>query len=332
MPVNASLQDTVVADRGSTNSDPNTGHRDESGGGTNEADVDYRTSGDASTNAPTLVAGSRSGSAAFDLRSEDSRRESTYHTDSVAKNARQNSQDVHLQIPQEGSAARRPIETSIWDWDTPLESVGESSSYYYEPQGELLQERYQHPSKSEFSIPQALSSSGAHWPFPTSAVSASTSQGFAVPKRPPGAPGSVAGSKRKSADRESSSSGKQPDPKRSSRMMSESGEELTSPVDKPPAHSTRSHAGPGPGPGPRLRSATDTTDSRSRPSAADTEAAGPHAGTSNPRRTLTDPAIPMVLPARKVFPIQIGDKLFRLSGASISSDGKPILLYLLEVC
>jgi hypothetical protein len=33
-------------------------------------------------------------------------------------------------------------------------------------------------------------------------------------------------------------------------------------------------------------------------------------------------AAPMVLPARKVFPIQIGDKLFRLSGASISSDGK----------
>jgi hypothetical protein len=30
----------------------------------------------------------------------------------------------------------------------------------------------------------------------------------------------------------------------------------------------------------------------------------------------------LVLPARKVFPIQIGDKLFRLSGASISSDGK----------
>ena len=28
----------------------------------------------------------------------------------------------------------------------------------------------------------------------------------------------------------------------------------------------------------------------------------------------------MVLPPRKVFPIQIGDKLFRLSGASISSD------------
>ena len=34
------------------------------------------------------------------------------------------------------------------------------------------------------------------------------------------------------------------------------------------------------------------------------------------------PTIQMALPARKVFPIQIGDKLFRLSGASISSDGK----------
>ena len=34
------------------------------------------------------------------------------------------------------------------------------------------------------------------------------------------------------------------------------------------------------------------------------------------------PPMHMALPARKVFPIQIGDKLFRLSGASISSDGK----------
>jgi len=34
------------------------------------------------------------------------------------------------------------------------------------------------------------------------------------------------------------------------------------------------------------------------------------------------PPIHMALPARKVFPIQIGDRLFRLSGASINSDGK----------
>lgn len=32
--------------------------------------------------------------------------------------------------------------------------------------------------------------------------------------------------------------------------------------------------------------------------------------------------IPSVLPHEKVFPIQIGSELFRLSGASISSDGQ----------
>lgn len=37
--------------------------------------------------------------------------------------------------------------------------------------------------------------------------------------------------------------------------------------------------------------------------------------------TLRGPDIPHVLPHEKVFPIQIGSKLFRLSGASISSDG-----------
>jgi hypothetical protein len=38
-----------------------------------------------------------------------------------------------------------------------------------------------------------------------------------------------------------------------------------------------------------------------------------------PRRLNTD--IPYILPHEKVFPIQIGSELFRLSGASISSDG-----------
>ena len=38
-----------------------------------------------------------------------------------------------------------------------------------------------------------------------------------------------------------------------------------------------------------------------------------------PRKWNTD--IPVVLPHERVFPIQIGTELFRLSGASISSDG-----------
>jgi hypothetical protein len=38
-----------------------------------------------------------------------------------------------------------------------------------------------------------------------------------------------------------------------------------------------------------------------------------------PRKLNTD--IPNILPHERVFPIQIGSELFRLSGASISSDG-----------
>lgn len=43
------------------------------------------------------------------------------------------------------------------------------------------------------------------------------------------------------------------------------------------------------------------------------------------------PDIPQILPHEKVFPIQIGSELFRLSGASISSDGQYILLLCVDL-
>ena len=42
--------------------------------------------------------------------------------------------------------------------------------------------------------------------------------------------------------------------------------------------------------------------------------------------------IPMVLPHERVFPIQIGSDLFKLSGASISSDGRPFFFCFLLFC
>lgn len=39
--------------------------------------------------------------------------------------------------------------------------------------------------------------------------------------------------------------------------------------------------------------------------------------------------IPIVLPHERVFRIQIGSELFTLSGASLSSDGKQSILYLI---
>lgn len=38
------------------------------------------------------------------------------------------------------------------------------------------------------------------------------------------------------------------------------------------------------------------------------------------------PKIPHILPHERVFPIQIGSELFKLSGASISSDGASLLI------
>ncbi|KAK5164480.1 uncharacterized protein LTR77_009686 [Saxophila tyrrhenica] len=209
-------------------------------------------------------------------------------------------QDGLLHIPAEGgasSASRRPADTStttstVWDWDTPLESVGESASYYYEPQGELLEEQQQsRPLRSEFSIPHAVSSGALQRHLSSS--SANSLDNFAVPRRPQGAPPSVAGNKRKAtSDREDN----RPDQKRFYELMMESGEETPSSGDSRPAYNTRSTAGAG-----------DANPGSARPE-------------FDPSRTLEDPNIPMVLPPRKVFPIQIGDKLFRLSGASISSD------------
>ena len=51
------------------------------------------------------------------------------------------------------------------------------------------------------------------------------------------------------------------------------------------------------------------------------EVSGKRSKTSNRRDRLDKKK--MALPAGKVFPIQIGSELFRLSGASLSSDGKP---------
>lgn len=236
-----------------------------------------------------------------------------------ANKSNSNNRDDSLQVPDIGkSNSRRPIETSIWDWDTPLDSVGESTSYYYEPQGELLKE--QRPVRGEFSIPTVVPGSGMNWPF-QGANGSSESQDFARPRRPTGnTSASLLRLKRKSTSEQLPTISKTD--KRMSRTMSDSGEDAGSPTDpRPPAHNTRSQSGPSTG----GRGSTEASDSRPRPQNIDVESLRPPFGSASagagPRR-MTDPGVPMVLPARKVFPIQIGDKLFRLSGASISSDGE----------
>lgn len=293
--------------------------QDVSDNGGKEADVS------ASHKASTHMSANRGVKASSNVPSDATRTYSGDLPSSFSQNSRHNSQDGVLQIPSEGGASRRHFETSAWDWNTALEATEEPSSYLYEPQGELLQEqRQQRQVTNEFSIPHAVSPSGLNWSFPASAVATAgviSNEGFAVPNRPSGVPPSVAGSKRKSVtDREGV---KQPDNKRSSRVMSDTGEEGTSiEEERPPAHSTRSQGASG---GPQ-RTSTDGPEGQARTSGADVEGAWAQSLPGGSRRTLEDPGIPMVLPARKVFPIQIGDKLFRLSGASISSDGEYLIV------
>lgn len=250
----------------------------------------------------------------------DSKPPNTARANKASSTGREDS----LQVPDSGNSNsnRRPIETSIWDWDTPLDSVGESTSYYYEPQGELLQEqREQRSTRGEFNIPTVVPGSGMNWPF-QGANGSIDSQDFAVPRRPTGnIPASLLGVKRKSASEQSPNVSSRADKRMSRTTMSDSGEDESSPTDtQPPSHNTRSQSGPS----ARGRGATEASESRRGPQSIDIESLRPPFGGAilgtGPRR-MTDPGVPMVLPARKVFPIQIGDKLFRLSGASISSDG-----------
>lgn len=325
MSVNVSEPGTV-ADVDSTNPNRQFDSQDGFDNGYKDADPDVISSAKASSRMPP----DRTPTTFSNLPSEANTSRTAAQLSGSSKNGRQSSQTNLLQIPAEGGGARRPVETSIWDWDTPLESVGESNSYYYEPQGELLlEQRDKTQARSEFSIPHAVQPSTSHWPFPSPAVGSGHSEGtFAVPRRPSGLPPTIAGNKRKSlSDRDSAGASTQPDPKRASRMMSDSGEEVASPTDgKRPSYNTRSQSGPSLS---RQRSETEGSESRNRSSATDSDGrcqAG--TGTVREKRTLEDPTIPMVLPPRKVFPIQIGDKLFRLSGASISSDGKHTFLLL----
>jgi hypothetical protein len=297
MPVN-SARDTT-ADNSQTIQIHDFDPQDAAGDGSTEPDTDPKIS--------TQMGAERSISNISNAPNEGDRSGSSSQ---LGVSTRSGRQDGLLHIPSEGGAARRPLETSVWDWDTPLESVGESSSYYYEPQGELLQEhqRQQRPGRNEFSIPHSVASSSSNWPFP------SASEPFAVPKRPQGIPPSIAGNKRKSpSDREAPGIGRYPDSKRTSRVsMAESADDPGSSSDaRQPSQNTRSHGGTL----TRPRSATEGSQAHTA------ESARPEGG--GQQRTLENPAMPMVLPPRKVFPIQIGDKLFRLSGASISSDGKP---------
>jgi len=207
--------------------------------------------------------------------------------------------DGLLQIPEVDEEVNVPLASSaIWDWEAPILD-DHDSSWYYEPQGELLTvDRNRNGASNEFTILETVPGSGVTWsPHNPLLVPPTGSQKSGPSLLVSGNTPQALGSKRKAAS-ENALLG--PGPKRTFRGMAElDGAPGSQPEDRTPAQ------------GPQR------TQSAAEP------ARRPTHRPPSPHRTLTDPSAPMFLPARKVFPIQIGDKLFRLSGASISSDGEP---------
>lgn len=237
-----------------------------------------------------------------------------------------------------------PTELANWDWG---ESV-QLSDHFYEPQGVLVEElqNQQNPGQ-DFVIPHPVSanlsgdcSNEQQRQQRQSGNGASQHPVFATPAQKPLGP--RASLKRKATSEPSGASATDLTPLSTSRSASQrqraEAQAMTGDTDNPTQTAPRP-------PATRSRSTTSVSGSadavnRPRQGGAATGGGssrtlpGGHAdplASRSRRRTLPDaPDTPFILPPRKVFPIQIGSELFRLSGASISSDGKSRLDHVLN--
>ncbi|KAK4969815.1 hypothetical protein LTR66_011670 [Elasticomyces elasticus] len=203
-------------------------------------------------------------------------------------------------------------ESSVWDWADTYDFENEPD--FYELQGELACEaRNQPPSTDVFSMPEPIGPQGSHWS--TIGNDLVGIRGSKTILSPPGPHEQVPSSKRK-AD------GDLPDPRTSStkriaqqdeympQQFSATSQEPSKPPTSPIAsHTVVAEVGPPTSVSGRDTPRTATSGTGERPAA-------------KPKRTVPHaPSGTTQLPSRKVFPIQIGSELFRLSGASLSSDG-----------
>jgi hypothetical protein len=206
----------------------------------------------------------------------------------------------------------------VWDWNNSMQ-FGDFATFY-EPQGELSQElQAQLPTTNDFSNPIPVRSPiigelGNN----TGMNSILTTQTFATPAAPRRESvdpmNTRAGMKRKAGD--TPQSAQEPSPlKRPS---------ISKQFESQATRTTRSRA---------QEQATDNSQDGdvSNPSQGGEDTERPMASSSKQKETVDltkerriaeiSSKLITVLPAGKVFPIQIGSELFRLSGASISSDG-----------
>lgn len=219
-----------------------------------------------------------------------------------------------------------------WDWTNSIDFSDFAAQY--EPQGELVQELQQQTATNDFSIPLPVAIDAAYQApqhsQTTTPIPANAQNPLSPPPKPPARPVVQTGMKRKaesepdSAVSQSTSNAidAQPNPsKRPNKSRQSSATSLTSPVvaessdarQSPMPLTATAQAAPEPTP------PANTDVQRKKDASKGTGPQGRVIDVSKPRKVVESSGGDM-LPAGKVFPIQIGSELFRLSGASLSSD------------
>ncbi|KAF2843509.1 hypothetical protein M501DRAFT_994453 [Patellaria atrata CBS 101060] len=233
----------------------------------------------------------------------------------------------------------------MWDWDNTIIDFNEIA-HAYQPQGELVQElQNQHPPAQDFTIPpvqlQAHDSIPPPSQSPIATLNTPTSNHAEQPPStlpPPSRPTSIyTGMKRKSDSEPASATsvtgstvGDAPPAKRTAKPRTPSASDPKTAILSESQGSVNSSRTVGDFAGSTgnvvssgdngARQNEDTTREATRRTVSTAASRNVPLGKE---RTIADSSITgkgPILPAGKVFPIQIGSELFRLSGASISSD------------
>lgn len=245
------------------------------------------------------------------------------------------------QFPGYGFSPGGPL---VWDWNNSIEFPDFTT--HYEPQGELVQElQNQNISANDFSIPLPVTNAEAIYqspqPLPTTG-STGAQNPLSPPPKPPSRPALQTGMKRKAESEPNSAVSQavsfstelqQHPAKRANKSRSSSSASITSPAvattsDARRSSMTQVNAAVAATESTPQASTTATSEAQQQQQKKASKGTGPQGrviDVSKPRRVVESPGGADMLPAGKVFPIQIGSELFRLSGASISSDGKQTL-------
>ncbi|KAF1980249.1 hypothetical protein BU23DRAFT_625397 [Bimuria novae-zelandiae CBS 107.79] len=223
-----------------------------------------------------------------------------------------------------GFSASAPL---AWDWG-PIDLADYLPQY--EPQGELVQElQTQQAPTSDFNIPLPVANSDAVYPSPQQvprSQPAVMQSPLSPPRRPLPRLSVQTGMKRKSdgeqgpiAQSAEKPSKRQAQSRASSVTSSASpvATAATAPNSRAPAFLTASMTAPAALESP---SQSNNEPPKQKEPSKGTGPQGRVIDVSTPRRIAESHRGSDILPSGKVFPIQIGSELFRLSGASISSD------------